>query len=210
MVEVRSVEQVRSRIQITLDNGKKYTLSRKLAQERELKPGDEIDEEAFSQWVVLHQYRQALDRAVAMLAARACSRGEIEQKLKRAGAAEETVEMVIYKLEKHGLLDDQAFAEQWAKSRAGRNIGPRRIAAELRQKGVSAEETEEAISGIPAEDAYAQALKLAKKGLQRKKAGEDIRKTLQRVISGIVRRGYDWETAREACEQAAREMAEEI
>ena len=206
MVEVISVESQRGRYKIALDNGERYTLTRALYQERPVQPGEEIDEKEYAQWVLVHQYRSALERAVAMLAARACSRGEISRKLKNAGYAQNTVEMVLYKLEKHQLLDDRAFAEQWARYRSGQKYGPRRIAQELRQKGVSAEETEAAMEQTDKEAQSEQALALARKGFARRRPEEDARKTFQRVAMGIVRRGYDWDIARDACEQVMSEL----
>ena len=206
MVEVTSVERIRSRFRIQLDNGERYELSQNLYRERPLEPGEQIDEKEFSQWVTLHQYKPALERAVAMLAARACSKGEICRKLKIAGYSDETVEMVLYKLEKHELLNDQEFAEQWARYRSGQKYGPRRIAEELRRKGVSADETEAALNRMPEDEQYDQALYLALKGLARRQPEEDLWKAKQRIAAGIVRRGYDWDTAKDACEQAAQEL----
>ena len=40
-------------------------------------------------------------------------------------------------LEAEGLLDDRRFAEVYSRHRANRGFGPRRIAEELRQRGVS-------------------------------------------------------------------------
>ena len=206
MVEVKSVETVRGRVRITLENGARYELRKNLFRERPVEPGEEVEEENFAKWVTLHQYRPALDQAVAMLANRACSRGEVERRLRNSGYSADTVEMVLYKLEKHELLNDQEFAEQWVRYRTGLKYGPRRIAAELRQKGVSAEETEEALAPLREEEQTELAVLLARKGLARRKPEEDLRKTFQRTIGSIVRRGFDWDTAREACERAAREM----
>ena len=68
------------------------------------------------------------------------------------------------------------------------------------------------VDGAPdstAEPKAHQAVSIAKKGLSRSTAGEDPRKTLQRVMNTLVRRGYDWETARQACQTAIRELREE-
>ena len=189
MVQVSEIEQVRGRrVKITLDDGSHYLLLRSMYQERPLEIGEAVDPKEYAQWVMTRQYRSALDKAVSMLAVRACSRGEIEQKLRRIGYAPDTIEMVIYKLEKNELINDQEFADQWAQYRAGQKYGPRRISQELRMKGVSAEEAESALAV------------LARKSLQRAKAGEDPRKTRQRAMAAIVRRGYDWDTARQAIE----------
>lgn len=207
--EVLEVEQIRGRFRIQLDNGDRYWLSKTIYQERPIRVGEEVEAKTFAQWVMQHQYRPALERAVSMLAGRACSRGEISRKLQTSGYSRDTIEMVLYKLEKNNLLDDRAFGTQWAHYRNGQKYGPRRIETELRQKGLSPEEAEEAVSGLDEKTQTEQALQLAWKGLSRRKPGEDFRKTKQRTLAGIVRRGYDWETAKEACNRAAEEMDED-
>ncbi len=206
--EVISVEKVRSRYKVLLDNGDSYWLTKGLFAERPLNPGELLDPEEFAGWVTLHQYRSALDKAVAMLAQRPCSTGEISRKLKNTGYAPDTVDMVLYKLEKHELTDDRAFAEQWAQYRSGQKYGPHRIARELKQKGLSSEDTENALSALSGEDQLEQATVLARKAFARAKAGEDPRKTLQKVLAAIVRRGYSWDIAREACEEYVRQAEE--
>ncbi len=201
MTEVRDLEEVRGqRVRVTLENGTCYTLLKSMVRERSLAVGTRLDPEEFANWVLLRQYRSALDQAVSLLAVRACSRGEIQQKLRRTGYSEETVEMVIAKLEQNNLLNDPEFADQWTRYRA-QKYGPRRIAQELRMKGVSAEDIENAVAEIPEEEQLEQAVRLAEKSLRSAKAGEDPRKTRQRILSALVRRGYDWDLARQAVEQ---------
>ncbi len=207
--EVISVEKIRYRYKIQLDNGETYYLTKGLYAERPLNPGEVVEAGEFAQWITLHQYRSALEKAVAMLAQRPCSKGEISRKLKNSGYSPDTVEMVLYKLEKHELVDDRAFADQWAQYRAGQKYGPRRIAQELRYKGVAQEDTEEALSSLSEEEQLEQAAHLARKAFARAKPGEDPRKTLQKVMGAIVRRGFPWDIAREACERYVQDAEEE-
>ena len=113
MEQVTEVRLLRgSYVRISLQNGIKYYLLRKVYQERPVQTGDNIDEKEFAWWVLKHQYRPALNQAVSMLAQRACSKGEIQRKLSLKGYSKETIEMVLLKLEKTGCLDDQDFAKQ--------------------------------------------------------------------------------------------------
>ena len=205
MVRVSEIVTVRGRIRILLDDGTSYTILKSMFRERPLSVNDALDPEEYAQWVTVRQYRSALDRAVAMLAVRACSRGEIAQKLQRTGYAPDTVEMVLYKLEKEGFLNDRDFAGLWASYRAGQKYGPRRIAQELRSKGISSEDAEEAMEAISEEDQLEAAETLARKLSARGKPGEDPRKARQRILNAIVRRGYDWETARKAVDRVMEE-----
>ena len=199
MDRVSTVEKARGKIRVVLESGTQYLLLKSVWAERRLEPGQEVDEEELSRWVASRQYKSALEKSVAMLAARACSEGEIRTKLRRTGYAPETADRVIARLRKEGFVNDREFARQWAAGRTGMKYGPRRIAQELGMKGVARTDAEEAVSEIPEEEMLENAVLLARKALSGAKAGEDPRKTRQRITAYVVRRGYDWDTAREAC-----------
>ena len=157
---------------------------------------------------LLQQYRPALDRAVGMLAVRARSSREIEQRLLRAGYDEEVVSMVLYKLEREKLLDDEDFSVQWVESRK-RKYGSSRIAMELRLKGVSAEAAEAALACCSEEDELETATSLARRKIKSDRDACDSRKLFQRVTAFLVRRGYSWDIAKKAFEEALEEASED-
>lgn len=211
MVEIREIESLPGgRVRLILENGIRYTLLKSTLRERPLEVGQFVDEEEFADWVLKHQYRSALDKAVAMLAVRACSKGEIREKLQRIGYSAETIDMVLYKLESNQLVNDQEFADQWTQYRAGQNFGPRRIAMELRRKGISEEKAGAALEELTGEQMLNQAVLLARKGLRRAKEGEDPRKLRQRIFALLARRGYGWDLARQALETALKEQDETL
>ena len=205
MEEIIEIRKNRSKYCIILDNNHFYYLTDDDYSERHYSPGDILDEEELNDWLLKKQYRKALDKAVSMLAVRACSKGEIEKKLCSSGYTDETVKMVLYKLEKENLIDDRSFSSQWANYRFSQKYGPKKIAYELRTKGINNEQIVNTLKSIDKDRFVDQAYQLALKGFSRKKE-EDIRKTYNRVISSLVRRGYDWETARNACEKADLEL----
>ena len=207
MEVIREIRRERGKVRITLEEGTVILVPLALLRERPLAEGQAIDLEEYDNWLMVRQYRYALDRAVGYLAARAHSRREIEEKLLRIGYRPCTVEMVLYKLEREKLLDDADFARQWVTARAGHKLGKRRIAQELRQKGISADDAEAALEQIEPEAQLEGAIVLAAKALARAKAGEEPRKTDARIYAMLARRGYGWETAKQAVE-AARETAD--
>ena len=198
---ITAIKKERGHFRLTLSDGQTVVVSAELFRERPFDEGDAIDLEEYDEWLLPRQYRAALDRAVSLLAMRAHSRGEIEQKLLRAHYRPATVEMVLYKLKRENLLDDADFARQWTAARSGRKLGSSRIAQELRRKGVSTETIAEAISEIDEDDQLSAASSLAEKALRRAKPGEDPRKTAQRIIGMLARRGYSWDIARKAIQQ---------
>ena len=201
MVKVSDIQKIRGRILVRLDDGSEYMILKSMLRDRPLEVNQALDPAEFSHWVASRQYQSALEKSIALLAVRARSGGEIRQSLRRIGYAPETVARVMEKLEQERLLDDQDFADAWTRSRASRHYGPRRIAMELRQKGISEEDAAAALEAIPEEDLRENALSLARKALLRAKPGEDPRRTRQRITESLIRRGYSFEDARAACNE---------
>lgn len=199
---ITGIIKERGRYRVTFNDAVEVFVSVSLMRERPLSVGQPLDLEGYDQWLMVRQYRHALDRAVAYLAIRARSRHEVEKKLLQTGYRPCTVEMVLYKLEREHILDDAEFAQQWAESRAGHKLGRTKIARELQQKGVSKEDAETALASIEDEDQLAAALALAEKALTRSSANEDARKRENRILTMLVRRGFSWDTARSAYAQA--------
>ncbi len=199
---ITSIKKERGRYRVTVNDSDDVLVPVSLLRERPLKEGHSIDLSEYDNWLMVRQYRFALDKAVGYLAARARSKREIEQKLLQSGYRPCTVEMVLYKLEREHLLDDADFARQWVESRSNHKLGHSRIAQELRRKGVSQEEAEEALSAIDDEDQLSGAVALAEKAAARIKPDEDPRKAASRIAAMLARRGYAWDITKEAIQQA--------
>lgn len=210
MEVILEIRKQRGKALVTLSDGSVLRVPLGLLRERPLREGDAIELEEYDNWLMVRQYRYALDRAVSYLAARAHSRHEIEEKLLRIGYRPCTVEMVLYKLEREHLLNDADFARQWVEARAARKLGRQRIALELRRKGISADESEAALEAIDGEEQLANATSLAAKALIRAKKDEDPCKTAQRIHAMLARRGFGWDIAREAVSAAMAEREDEI
>lgn len=201
MEMIESVTRVRGKVKIVCGT-ETILIPASLFRLRPLRQGDMLDLEEYDRWLLLHQYRPALDYAVSLLAQRAHATGEIEQKLLRLGYRPQTVEMVLYKLTSNNLMDDGDFARQWAASRMRRSMGKTRIAQELRRKGIAREDAEAALDDLDGDDMLQNAAALARKGLAKAKEGEDPRKTAQRVMAQLARRGYSYQQSREAIRMA--------
>ena len=153
----------------------------------------------------MHDTRKAMDKAVRALSMRPHSESEIVDKLTRQRFDEHTIADVMQRLAEHRLTDDVAFAEQWTKARARRGVGPRKIAWELREKGIDTDMAEEALAGIDARETLASATALASKYLKR---GDD--KAKQRAYGALVRRGFAYDMAKKALELAAGDSSTDV
>lgn len=194
---------------VTINEETQLMLSRDIWAERPLSEGEELDYAEFSRWLLPRQYPEALNRAVSLLAQRARSGGEIRQKLERAHYLEDTIDMVLYKLEKERLLDDETFARDYAASCARRQMGKSRIRMELVRKGLPRELIDRTMEELPQEEADDAAIRLAQK-LLRRHNGEDTRKEMQKVLAAMARRGYSYEDSKEAIEAALQAVDDEM
>lgn len=206
---VREINEKRHSAVIVMESGEQFWLTWTQLQEHEpFAVGLEVDTDELRQWLLPRQYPMALNDAVALLAQRARAGGEIRQKLRRKLYMEDTIEMVLYKLEKEKLMDDEAFARDWAASRARRQIGRSRILRELRMKGISQEMAEAALDEVDEDESDEAAVALAKKLLRRYSGEADERKAMQKLLAAMARRGYGYEESKQAIEIAVEQMDE--
>ncbi len=201
MEVIRCVEEIRGRKRITFESGWQVWLAKRQEPPFPLEEGTEIDRESFLKQILMFQYPSALDRAVALLAQRPHSKGEIRARLENACYNPEVISLVLYKLEKENLVDDSDFAVQWVQSRM-KKYGTARIFRELRLKGVDPETAEKALMSATEEKQLERAAEFAARKLRSLRDPADRRKAYRSVTEALVRRGYSWETARKAFEAA--------
>ena len=205
MVIIQEISRNRSRVSVRLDNGELFWLTPSDISADGCYEGKEYDPETFYQWIRICQYPRALNHAVSMLARRPCSTGEIRRRLVLRHFTEEVADLVLYKLEKENLIDDVSFCEQWIQFRQQRGYGPSLIRRELKYKGVSDDIIETCMDSQASSDDTSGALLLARKAWKKYRSNGDPYKNRQKVIQFLVRKGYDWSTARSAAETAEKE-----
>lgn len=137
---------------------------------------------------------------------------EIALRLGEKGWSEETVSDVLYRLKQERLIDDAAYAQEWAKQRVGsRSKGKLWVRHELRQKGIAKPLIEEALGEVSEEDEYNSALQLGAKKW-RSTTGE-LMDRKRKTGAFLMRRGYSGglvsKVIRELAQQEGQENTEE-
>jgi regulatory protein len=141
------------------------------------------------------------ERALGLLAVRPRSRRELERRLLAARFGSDEVQEVLTRLERVGLLDDEAFARQYAEHRFGaRREGSRAVVQGLRAAGIAPALAATAAEGAPDDDEE-RAAQLARLRASRLR---DVapQKAFARLSSLLMRRGYSPEIARSAARKA--------
>ena len=201
MTRVLSIQKRRGVAHVTLEDGDVLRVPSALYRERQLAPGAEVDAAAHRAWMDERGYRPALDLAVASLSVRPRTVQEIDTRLAQAGYTEATRDRVVTRLRREGYLNDAEFADQWTQARSARALGTRRIAQELRRKGVAQETIEASLAQVDEEDSLTAAAALAAKLLGRTK-GKDDRDVHRKVYAALLRRGFGYDMARQALARA--------
>jgi len=155
-------------------------------------------------------HKEELSRAknyvYTLLARRIYTNKEIHDKLNKQGYPDEIIQAVISTMERYGYLNDRNFAEEWIRSRM-RTKPKGRIALrrELTQRGVEESIIEEALSKAFDESKEGEAvLDVAKRRIKLYNNDDPvaIRRKLQNFL---LRRGFDFETVRDAVEKVMKE-----
>ena len=108
---------------------------------------------------------------------------ELSQKLQRRGVDTATAQSVTADLAAEGLVSDSRFTGVFVRSRISRLVGPLKIRAQLRQKGIDDALIEEALAGHAGtweESAYSWVEKRAMGNLDRKEKARIYRSGMNR------------------------------
>ena len=148
----------------------------------------------------------AYNRALHFLSYRPRSRAEIENYLEKRGVNEHQIAKITGRLERAGLLDDEAFAQYWVENRERfRPRGLRALRYELRNKGIDDGIIERALASVDvAESAYISA---GRKARQLKDL--DRQAFLRKLVEYLARRGFSYEVAQETAQRLWTETVSE-
>ena len=154
------------------------------------------------------QLQKAKDAAYNYLSYRACSVKEVRDKLAQKEFAEETIEQVVDDLQRQKLLNDREFARRFVEARLGRANGSRKLAQELRRRGIETEIIDEVLGEFAATlDSEERAIGLLGKQAWRYR-GLERDKAKRRMLGFLARRGYDAQMARSAVDKVWQELQE--
>lgn len=143
------------------------------------------------------QEKQGLIYCIRLLTMTKRSESNIRQKLKEKGYDEKVAERIATGLKAKKLLNDLEFAKAkvyWA--RHGNLIGKKRIAFDLRKKGLKTSVISEALQDYDPASEKTSALELAKNRYDKLKSLDPLKRK-KRIYDFLARRGFDYEICRE-------------
>lgn len=119
------------------------------------------------------------------------TRHQLAQTLRRRGCADDVADAVLDRMTEVGLVDDEAFARMYVRSRQEtKGLAPRALMHELREKGVDPVMIEAAVSDVDPEAEREAARALVAKRLP-SLHGLERQVQVRRLAGMLARKGYD-------------------
>lgn len=159
-----------------------------------LKIGDYIDDEILKNLSEAANLGKAKEKALRLLSFRDHSKKELVEKIKQSFGGE-YAERAADKMEDLGLVDDEKFADSYAKELFESKLySVRRIEYELAKKGISSELIEKIMSENVFDERENIAKILSKKGLNKNliENRSENQKEFRRIVAYCQRLGYSW------------------
>ena len=146
----------------------------------------------------------AYQAALKMLSRRDYFRSELEDRLSQKGFQSNEIDGAIGRCGELDLVNDERLAERFVEFRAtSRGWGPRRLAAELRRRGVSRELAESASRIARGTFDEAMGVALRRTEVRAPSGWWRLPERRARMVSSLIARGFEAETAIEAVERLA-------
>ena len=181
---------------VELENGDVLRLSYEVYEKYRVAPKKDLSEIEIASLNAEDAYTRAKGVALRSINYRIRSRGEIERTLAEKGFDEETRERVIENLKELHLIDDDSYAETFARDKIRlSNYGPVRIRALLRERGIGSATIEDTLANIE-EEVF---LEAAKKAVDKKRRSLDKLEPLkrkQKIYELLSYRGFPSEMIR--------------
>ena len=203
-MKITEIKKGRGKLwEITLEDENRLWLHDDLVQTECLHTGTELTAERIAALKQQAAEHRAYEYALYLLDRRDYSYRELYDKLMTApDPQEDAVLKALEKLLRYHLIDDARYAEQLARHYVeGKKYGLRRAEFEMKHRGLSQEDIDDALAGYDdPEKISAVLLELLQKKYARVLTDPDDRQTAEKVTAALVRRGFSYQQIRYAIE----------
>lgn len=204
MVQIISVAPFKGEVsQVELSDGRSLWLHNELIYAAHLRKGETLTEERIEELKQAAADRRAFEYGLYLLERRGYSYRALYDKLMQAEHAQEEATLrALEKLVRLGFLNDALYAESLARQLVEqKRYGLHRAAMEMRHKGLSQDDIDEALAPYDdPDDTAARLALLLERKYARKLADPEDRKAIESVKASLVRRGFDYTDVRRAIE----------
>lgn len=187
---LKAQEKNKKRVSVFLDGEFYCGLGLFTVMQNRLKVGDNVDEKRLSEIAEEDGYSSALDLSLGYIAKAMHTKMQVILYLKKKGYDNKVIARVIDKLIEYGYVDDALYAQKFAKEKSRRE-GKRKIALELKIKGVDPKISEEILENEVSEEEGC--LVVAEKYIKGRTIDYELKQKCYRYLLG---KGFDYDVAR--------------
>ena len=189
-------------LRVEVDGAMLCVLAREDAEVLGLIAGASVDSVLAERLNAAADTEAAFRTALRALERRSFARSDLGRRLVRKGHPSPGVEVALERLAARGLLDDTAFALNYAEVRNSRGRGPARVRRDLAGMGVVREAIDCAMAAVwpPDVDNGQRALELARPRMARMAKLPRVAQR-RRLLAFLARRGYTGDIAHKAVSQ---------
>lgn len=192
------------RVSVYLDGAFAFGLYEDVVLQLGLRKGVDLSVAQQQEALSADERLRARQKAMDLLAYRARSSFELRRKLARAGFSDDAIADATSRLQELDLIDDRAFATQYAESRfRAKGYGPMRIAAELRARGIDRTLIDDVIAAqFSVDDAEVDAARaFAETRMARLSHEPDAARRRKKLYDALVRRGHSSDVIRRVLDE---------
>lgn len=157
-----------------------------------LKVGDSVDRGVLCHLQLDSEKGQALDKAMTYLTASAKTEKQVRDFLLKKGYTYMVLDYVIEKLREYNFVNDSEYCKNYVDS-VGEMRGKRKVALDLKRKGIGDESISEAMQNMP--DQTEACLTALQKYMRNK---QPDRETTAKAFRHLVSKGFDFDTVKRA------------
>ena len=196
------------RVNVFVDGRYAFSLQRELADL--IQVGQPLSELKSAELLLEDEKARAMEAALGFLSYRPRSEREVRDRLARGQVPPAIVQSTIERLARLGYVNDEDFARFWVEQRqTHRPRGARLLRRELQRKGIATEISGGAIREVedsedPSDSAYRASLRKA-----RSLRTLDEAEFQRRLGQFLLRRGFDYESAKGVCRRLWAEVQSE-
>lgn len=196
ITDIKQQVKRQDRYSIYIDATYSFSLSANELLEQNIKVGQELDKERFTELKEIAVDDKAFMRAVEYILRRKRSTWEMEQYLKRKGYNDNTITKILNMLSNSKLLNDSDFARAWVDNRRLlKQTSRRRLWQELKQKHVADAIIAEVLEHDETDEQQVLAEIVAKKRTQSRYQDEE------KLMSYLLRQGFKYGDIKEVIER---------
>jgi regulatory protein len=180
------------RVNINLDGSFGFGLDLENFMRLGLKVNQELSQEEINEIIKKGELQKSFDKTLRFVMTRLRSLKEVKDYFRRNEIDSTLHQVILEKLTRLELIDDQKFAEWWVRQRLEfKHKSKKDITFELRQKGIDTNTIKNVL-----DDSEIDELKIAKELIEKKsykwaRYDEDVRK--QKITQYLVGKGFNWD-----------------